>query len=301
VIPDKTDYVSGGDTITAHTGPTVAPSAPLTFTGTEAAGQTITISSPGWNTPSPQLKVTWYRNGVATGTFSDDAFYALGTADVGKTISAKVDAKQDGYFDYTTTITSGKIDNSTVLATTVDPTISGNALPDETLTATTGTWNTPGLTYAFQWYSNGQPIPGATQATYLVRAADVEHEVTVGVTASAPLVEPVEVRAGAVTVIYGASPEITSGTPVTVTGTPEIGDTLTAVVGTWDMPVEVTYQWYYLDSSSTWNPIRGATALSYTLSAADGLTSGDSIQILVFANRAGHNGQEAGSVAEKIQ
>src|SRR3954453_22720286 len=73
------------------------------------------------------------------------------------------------------------------------PTISGTPQVGQTLTASTGTWNsqtTPAYTY------QGQPgdtagntcaaIAGATSQTYAVQAADVNHTLRVVVTATNP-------------------------------------------------------------------------------------------------------------------
>ena len=67
---------------------------------------------------------------------------------------------------------------------TAPPTISGTPAVGEVLTADPGTWDVAGLTYAYQWQSNGTPIAGATSATYTVRRADVGTSLTVVVTAS---------------------------------------------------------------------------------------------------------------------
>lgn len=67
---------------------------------------------------------------------------------------------------------------------TAPPTISGTPEVGSTLTATTGTWDTAGLTFAVQWKRNGEPIAGATAATYTVTAADQGTRLTAVVTAS---------------------------------------------------------------------------------------------------------------------
>jgi endo-1,4-beta-xylanase len=64
------------------------------------------------------------------------------------------------------------------------PTITGRALVGETLTAKPGTWDTSGLTFAYQWKADGQNIPGATKARYKLAKKDVGAAVTVVVTAT---------------------------------------------------------------------------------------------------------------------
>ena len=74
---------------------------------------------------------------------------------------------------------------------TVPPSISGTAQQSQTLTANNGTWTgTAPITYRYQWLrcnrnGNGcSDISGATERTYLVRAADVDRTVRVRVTAT---------------------------------------------------------------------------------------------------------------------
>lgn len=72
-------------------------------------------------------------------------------------------------------------------------------------------------------------------------------------------------------------PQLTAGTP-TVTGTTQVGQTLTGVPGTWDGLATLTYQWYRTVNnvsgydptiSYDWEPISGATASTRTLVSAD--------------------------------
>lgn len=68
---------------------------------------------------------------------------------------------------------------------TVLPAITGTAQEGETLTSSTGTWTgTPTPSYAYQWFSDGESIPGATESTYDVQAGDVGNVITVQVTAT---------------------------------------------------------------------------------------------------------------------
>ncbi len=72
----------------------------------------------------------------------------------------------------------------------VAPQVSGAAAIGSRLSATTGTWNTKGLDFAFQWLRNGSPVAGATRSSYRVGAADVGKRVSVRVTASKTGLEP---------------------------------------------------------------------------------------------------------------
>ncbi|WP_108248776.1 S8 family serine peptidase [Planctomonas deserti] len=68
---------------------------------------------------------------------------------------------------------------------TAPPTISGTPLVGRVLRATPGQWDTEGLTYAYQWLSDGEPIRNATSASYRVKGADQGAALSVVVTATA--------------------------------------------------------------------------------------------------------------------
>ena len=64
------------------------------------------------------------------------------------------------------------------------PTITGTPDVGAVLTATPGTWNRDGFTYAYQWQRDGRDIRGATGETYRVTRADQGRSLTVSVTAT---------------------------------------------------------------------------------------------------------------------
>jgi len=64
------------------------------------------------------------------------------------------------------------------------PVIGGNPVPGAELTCTTGSWTGSPTSYAHAWLRNGDPIGGATAASYVVAAEDVGTELSCVVTAS---------------------------------------------------------------------------------------------------------------------
>lgn len=64
------------------------------------------------------------------------------------------------------------------------PQVSGSVVVGQTLRAGDGTWNTAGVTLTRQWLRDGQPVPGATGATYRLGAADAGRRLAVRVTAA---------------------------------------------------------------------------------------------------------------------
>ncbi len=70
------------------------------------------------------------------------------------------------------------------IAAIVAPQVKGTATYGATLTATTGTWNTKGLAFGYQWLRDGKAIVGRTATTYKPTSTDVGHRISVRVTAS---------------------------------------------------------------------------------------------------------------------
>ena len=109
------------------------------------------------------------------------------------TVAGTVDTTTAGVYTLTYSVSdaAGNVSTATrtvtVLAPLVQvtaPSISGSARVGATLTADDGTWSPAATSASFQWLRNGQPIDGATSATYVTVAADAGTAVTVRVTAS---------------------------------------------------------------------------------------------------------------------
>lgn len=72
----------------------------------------------------------------------------------------------------------------TELENTVAPVISGTPTRGNTLSSTTGTWESSfPIEYAYQWHRNGQAIFGARFSTYTIVYADIGRDLTCVVTA----------------------------------------------------------------------------------------------------------------------
>jgi hypothetical protein len=172
------------------------------------------------------------------------------------------------------------------------PSVTGTAQQGQTLTATTGTWTGAApITYTRQWRrcntggSSCADISGATAATYALVAADVGSTLRVRVTATnAAGFAFVDSAATPVVVTAPAAPASTS-VPV-VSGTAASGQVLTTTDGTWTGTAPITYtrQWRRCDAAGAGcASIAGATAASYTLTAAD---VGSTIRARVTATNA---------------
>jgi hypothetical protein len=143
------------------------------------------------------------------------------------------------------------------------PTISGTAKVGVRLTAVPGAWSPEPVAFAYQWFSSGVAITGATASTYVPTVSDYGKPLAVRVTGS---------KAGYITVAKTSTntAPVVAGTlspaPIpTISGTVKAGYRLTATPGTWGpAPVTLSYQWLRSGAAIT-----GATASSYVLTQAD--------------------------------
>lgn len=163
----------------------------------------------------------------------------------------------------------------TPAGTPAAPTVTGTPVVGGTLTVAPWFWDPWQVPLTYQWLRDGTPIQGATGTTYRPTSADLGRAISIRVGASDLGVTWPSAATAAV-----APGTLTPSTPV-VSGTAAVGRTLTAKPGTWaPSGVALTYQW--LRSGTA---IRGATASTYTLTAAD---RGATLSVRVSGARAGY-------------
>jgi hypothetical protein len=278
-----------------------------TISGTTQDGQTLSGSTGTWSgTPPFTYAYQWRRCDTAGANCVDvtgatGKTYALGPADVGKTIRVAVTATNRGG---STTATS---DPTAVVAAappvnTSPPAIAGTAQQGQTLSASTGTWSgTAPFTYAYQWRrcdtggGGCADIASATTTTYTLVAADLGRTIRVAVTASNSAGSSSQSSAQTAVVAASATPPVNTSPP-TIAGTAQQGQTLSASSGAWSgtAPFTYAYHWRRCDTGGGGcADIASATTTTYTLVAAD---LGTTIRVAVTgSNSAGS------SVASSIQ
>ena len=152
--------------------------------------------------------------------------------------------------------------------------------------------------FTYQWLANGQPIAGATSATYTTTASDAGKAIQcqVGATFTQYSPSPTNYATNRIYTLAGSVPSPAppigpssiaspSGPPIAV-GSPG-GETLTCEAGSWSgSPTSYTYQWY-LRSAPLGSPTTTAsTSDEITLTASDDASPAD-IQCRVTATNAG--------------
>lgn len=179
------------------------------------------------------------------------------------------------------------------------PSISGTAQVGKTLTLAQGTWTDAAgaaITVTDVWEDcvGGActAITGATGSSYTLASTDVGATIEVVETATTTTDGSASVTSAATGAVLPAAPTI--GTPgPTISGTPDVGQTLTASTGTWNnTPTSYTYQWESC-SGATCSAV-GSNSSTYTVSTAD---VGHTIEVEVTASNAGGSSTPATSAA----
>ena len=158
------------------------------------------------------------------------------------------------------------------------PRITGERREGSRLQAQPGAWTgTQPMTFTYQWLrcnrqgGSCDAISGATRDRYRLTQNDVGNTIRVRVRAKNTDGEATATSA-ATRVITAAGARPVSTSPPTITGTPTVGQTLTASLGTWSgrQPITFSIQWQRCNTvGGSCATINGATAATYVLTAAD--------------------------------
>ena len=212
---------------------------------------------------------------------------------LGKQLALRVDLSLEGFEPASATSEPTAPMLPGLLTPTAKPTLSGDAMVGEPVTASTGTWDQSGQTdkelgFGYQWLVDGTEVTGAKSADFTPSAEHEGKSLTVEVTASRPGYTSVT-SVSVPTTVNKAGPQITSGANgPSISGTPSLGYTLTADTGDWNpTPSRFAYQWL-ADGVA----IDGATGSAFRPTAAEG---GKRISVRVKASLSGYTSGTATS------
>uniref|UniRef100_UPI002FC9DBF7 beta strand repeat-containing protein n=1 Tax=Hydrogenophaga sp. TaxID=1904254 RepID=UPI002FC9DBF7 len=275
-----TDGFGKAESVDSADSPTVGnvddvPTGTVTVSGTPTQGQTLTAANTladldGMGPVSYQ----WLSNGAAIGGATSST-YTLTQAEVGTVVTVRASYQDlQGKNESVDSTAGAPIQNANDLPTgTV--TIGGTATQGQLLTASNDLADLDGLgAVSYQWLANGMAIAGATSATYELSQAEVGKQITVRASYTDALGQAESVTSAA-TGAVGNVNDAPTGT-VTISGTPQQGQALTAVTSALGDPDGLgtfSYQWLAggLD-------IGGATGATFTPSQAE---VGDAISVRV--------------------
>ena len=272
-----------------------------TISGTPQVGETLTADTSGIADEDGLENVSFSYQWLADDTAIQGATNSTYTpieADEGKAITVQVSFTDDAGNDETLTSEPTAVvapkPNTTA---TGAPTISGTAQVGETLTAdTSGIADADGLdvvTFSYQWLSGDSDIAGATGSAYTLADADEGKTVKVRVSFTDDGGND-ETLTSAATEAVAAKPNSPATGAPTISGTAQVGETLTADtsgISDADRLTSVThsYQWLADDTA-----IQGATNTTYTLVEAD---EGKAIKVRVSFTDDGGNDETLTSAA----
>ena len=270
----------------------------LSITGTVQVGETLTVDTSGVGDEDGRENATfsyqWLADGTAISGATANAYTPV-EADEGKAITVQVSFTDDAGNDEALTseatdaVAAAPATPAANNPATGAPTIRGTAQVGEMLAAdTSGMSDADGLSnvsFSYQWLADDVEIAGATGSTYTLADSDEGKTVKVRVSFTDDAANP-ESLTSAATVAVEARPNSPATGAPTISGTAEIGETLTAETsGIADADglsnVQYEYQWLADDAE-----IAGATSLTYTLVSAE---EGKVIKVRVsFADDAGN-------------
>jgi len=240
----------------------------VTITGTAQVGQTLTANTSSLG-GSGTISYQWKRGDANIG--SNSSAYQVQTADVGSAITVTV--TRSGNLG---SITSAPVvvTNPSLPELTGTVSITGSAAVGQTITANTSLLGGSG-TISYQW-KRGDANIGSNSSAYQVQSDDVGTAITVTVTRSG---NTGSITSAPVIVTDPSLPEppALTGT-ITISGTAQVGETLTANTDSLGGSGTIFYQWK-----------RGGTEIgtnnSYTVQYADVGTA-----ITVTVTRSGNSG-----------
>jgi hypothetical protein len=180
----------------------------------------------------------------------------------------------------------------TDIAPTLSVTVSGTAKEGQTLTAT-AVANDADAVVTYQWQSlsgtTWSNISGATASTYVVTEANETHQLRVVATSTDSDGSGTSANSAATAAVTDIAPTLS----VTVSGTAQEGQTLTATAVANDGDVVVKYQWQSL-SGSTWSNISGATGSTYKIAESN---EGHQLRVVATSTDTDGSGTSANSAA----
>ena len=287
---------------------TPATGAP-TVTGTAQAGETLTAETSGIadedGLDNAVFSYQWLADGAdisgATGLT-----YTLVADDEGKAISVTVSFTDDaGNGETLTSVATAAVEANPNTPATGAPTISGTAQVGETLTVdVSAIADEDGLSnavFSYQWQADGSDISGATGLTYTLADTDEGKAISVTVSFTDDAGNAESVASAATDAVEARPNSQATGAP-TISGTAQVGETLTAdTSGIADEDgldsVSYSYQWISNDGSAD-SEIGGATGSTYILASDD---VGKTIRVRVsFTDDRGHREELTSAATDAV-
>ena len=267
--------------VSAATEPVGAPPpeslAPPELTGQTVEGSTLLASTGAWTNGPDEFTFAWQRCGEAGCEeirWETSPDYTLRDDDVGFSVRALVTASNPSG-----SATAISAPTATILplppVNESPPTLAGFASQGETLTASTGDWDSSAaVTYAHRWQRSDDggvtwtDVPGADGPSYLLVAGDVgaAFRAVVGATNAGGSTEAASAATNTVT--PPGAPTVV--VPPVISGVVQDRGRLNALTGTWSGSPTFTFAWQRSnDGGTTWTTVPRGTTSRYTAVTQD--------------------------------
>jgi hypothetical protein len=245
---------------TTYANPVLVKSDKPSVSGTMRVGETISCDEGFWPSGTT-FSYQWYANNVAISGATSSS-YTLSPSEVRKKMTVKITGTRSGSSGIKTAVASSAVAPG-LLVNTPFPTVSGNYVIGQTLTADPGSWDS-GVSFAYSWFRDGLAIPGANTSSYTIAMADGGKALAVVVTAT-KVGYQTERRRNAYVSVPAYIRQTLTDTP-SLTGTATNGRNLYFDPGSnWD--ADSTQHWVWLRNGALINGIDDAT--SYRLRSVD--------------------------------
>jgi beta-xylosidase len=257
----------------------------VTVSGRARPGTTLSATvGAGWTAEAYQ----WLRDGEDI-TGATASTYTVTRSDLGREITVRVTGEKALWPGSIATGSAGIVALPELGG--LAPVIAGTAKVGSTL-STDSPWTGDGVHVTYQWARDGAAVPGATQRSYALTAADFGAVITVTATGSKDDHATSHLTsAGTLPVAAG---DLVAVAP-TISGSAMVGKTLRATTGSWG-PTGVALDVQWLRNGS---PVAHATGMSYALVAAD---KGASISVRVTVAAPGYTTIAVGSAStERVE
>jgi hypothetical protein len=230
--------------------------------GQAKAGQTLTAHLGTWTPFDATITFQWLSDGnvVAQGNPLKPTYQIPAFGGAGHRYSIRVTASRFGYTP--TTLTSIATEPAVGFFGTAPyenralPTISGTPETGAVLTANEGQWSTPPTSFRYQWTAAGSLSPGATGKTFVPGPNELGKKVQVRVDGVSGTQSDYGISES-VTITMG---RLVNQVAPSISGTPRVGQQLTANPGTWSS-ADATYAYQWLADDVV---IPGATSTTFT-------------------------------------
>ena len=290
---DNAETLTSVATVAVAAKPNSEPTSLPTTSGTPQVEQTLTADTSAIADEDGLTNVSYSYQWIAGGSDiagATGSSYILTSSEQGQTVQVRVTFTDDAdNAESLTSVATVAVAAKPNSEPTGLPTISGTPQVEQTLTAgTAGIADEDGLTkvsYSYQWIAGGSDIDGATGSSYLLTASEQGQAIQVKVTFTDDA-DNQESLTSAETLEVAAKPNTAAAGEPTISGTPQVDETLTAgtsAISDEDGLDNVSYQYQWLRDDAD---IAGQTSSTYELVPAD---EGKTIKVRVtFQDDAGN-------------